>query len=271
MSDMRLVVAGAGGHMGRTVVKAVAEVSGVTLAGALDAPGSPMIGQDSGLLAGIGTNGIMLADDPRPLLAVADGIVDFTIPKASAALATLAAECGIVHVIGATGFGAADEAAVATAAKRTPIVKSGNMSLGVNLLAALVRRVAKSLDADYDIEIVEMHHGRKVDAPSGTALLLGSAAAEGRGVDLAAHRVAARDGHTGARRPADIGFAVLRGGTVIGDHSVIFAGPSERLELTHKAEDRMIFAHGALKAAQWARARPPGLYSMVDVLGLGDF
>ena len=145
------------------------------------------------------------------------------------------------------------------------------MSLGVNLLAALVKRVAKTLDQEFDIEVLEMHHNKKIDAPSGTALLLGRAAAEGRGIDLAQRSVRARDGHTGARKPGDIGFATLRGGTVVGDHTVIFAGPAERIELAHKAEDRMIFARGAVKAALWARGRKPGLYSMADVLGLSDF
>ena len=151
------------------------------------------------------------------------------------------------------------------------IVKSGNMSLGVNLLAALTKRVAKTLDQSFDIEILEMHHNQKVDAPSGTALLLGRAAAQGRGIDLDARKVMSREGHTGARKPGDIGFATLRGGSVVGEHSVIFAGPAERLELSHKAEDRMIFARGALHATLWARTQKPGLYSMMDVLGLGDF
>ena len=151
------------------------------------------------------------------------------------------------------------------------IVKSGNMSLGVNLLAALTRRVAKTLDNSFDIEILEMHHNQKVDAPSGTALMLGRAAAEGRGIDLDKHAVRSRDGHTGARKAGDIGFAALRGGSVVGEHSVIFAGPAERVELVHKAEDRMIFARGALHAALWARTQKPGLYSMMDVLGLKDF
>src|SRR5262249_26815976 len=151
------------------------------------------------------------------------------------------------------------------------IVKSGNMSLGVNLLAALVKRVAKTLDEDFDIEIVEMHHNKKIDAPSGTALMLGRAAAEGRKVDLAQRSVRVRDGHTGARCAGDIGFAALRGGTVVGDHTAIFAGAAQRFELSHKAEDRMIFARGAVKAALWAKGKKPGLYSMADVLGLGDF
>ena len=177
---------------------------------------------------------------------------------------------GRVHVIGTTGLTAEDEALIAQSARRATVVKSGNMSLGVNLLAALVKRVAKTLDQDFDIEILEMHHGKKIDAPSGTALMLGRAAAEGRGVDLAKRAVRGRDGETGSRCPGDIGFAALRGGTVVGDHSVIFAGPAERIELSHKAEDRMIFARGALKAALWARGREPGLYSMADVLGVKD-
>jgi 4-hydroxy-tetrahydrodipicolinate reductase len=151
------------------------------------------------------------------------------------------------------------------------IVKSGNMSLGVNLLAALTKRVAKTLDAAFDIEILEMHHNQKVDAPSGTALLLGQAAAEGRGVDLKSNAVMSREGHTGARKAGDIGFATLRGGTVVGEHTVMFAGPAERIELTHVAADRMIFARGALHAALWAAKQKPGLYSMMDVLGLKDF
>src|SRR6202023_2305296 len=159
---------------------------------------------------------------------------------------------------------------IAEAARRAVIVKSGNMSLGVNLLEALVKRVAMALDADFDIEILEMHHNKKVDAPSGTALMFGRAAAAGRGIELASHAARGRDGHTGARKPGDIGFASLRGGSVVGDHSVIFAGPAERVELTHRAEDRLIFARGALHAALWARGKKPGLYSMADVLGLGD-
>ena len=173
-----------------------------------------------------------------------------------------------MHVIGTTGLSGENEKLIAEAAKRAVIVKSGNMSMGVNLLAALVKRVAKTLDEDFDIEILEMHHNKKIDAPSGTALMLGRAAAEGRGVDLAQRSERGRDGETGARSKGDIGFASLRGGTVVGDHTVIFAGPAERIELVHKAEDRMIFARGALKAALWARGQKPGLYSMADVLGL---
>jgi 4-hydroxy-tetrahydrodipicolinate reductase len=270
MSDMRLIVAGAGGRMGRALIQAIAASPGVQLAGAIEAAGAAAIGRDSGELAGLGRNDVLVASELAPLTAAADGLVDFTVPKATVAFAPLIASKGLVHVIGTTGFTAADEAAIAAAAARAVVVKSGNMSLGVNLLAALVKRVAKTLDADFDIEILEMHHNRKIDAPSGTALMLARAAAEGRGLDLAQHSVAGREGVTGARRAGDIGFASLRGGTVVGDHSVIFAGTAERIELTHKAEDRMIFARGALKAALWGRGRPPGIYSMADVLGLKD-
>jgi 4-hydroxy-tetrahydrodipicolinate reductase len=271
MSDMRLIVAGAGGRMGRTLVRAIAEAKGVALAGATESPGSPFLGKDAGELAGLGANGIAIAADAAALIENADGIVDFTAPAATVAFAALAAKAGKVHVVGTTGLSAADEAKIAEAAKRAAIVKSGNMSLGVNLLAALTKRVAKTLDAAFDIEILEMHHNQKVDAPSGTALLLGQAAAEGRGVDFKSNAVLSREGHTGARKAGDIGFAALRGGTVIGDHTVMFAGPAERIELTHKAADRMIYARGALHAALWARGRAPGLYSMLDVLGLKDF
>jgi len=269
-SDTRLVIAGAGGRMGRALIHAVAATKGVILAGAVDAAGSAVIGRDSGELAGLGHNGVTVVSDVAPLLQSADGLIEFTIPAATLVFAELTAAAGIVHVIGTTGHSAEEDAIIAEAARRAVIVKSGNMSLGVNLLAALTKRVAKTLGADYDIEIVEMHHNKKIDAPSGTALLLGRAAAEGRGIDLAKRAVRGRDGVTGARRSGDIGFASLRGGTVVGEHTVMFAGPAERIELTHRAEDRMIFARGALHAASWARGKKPGLYTMADVLGLKD-
>jgi 4-hydroxy-tetrahydrodipicolinate reductase len=270
MADMRVVIAGAGGRMGRTLIHAVAASKGLKLAGAVEAEGSAVIGRDAGELAGLGRNGIKITSDVAPLLKEADGLIEFTIPAATLALAELTAAAGLVHVIGTTGHSAEEEKVIAEAASRARIVKSGNMSLGVNLLAALVKRVAKTLDDNYDIEIVEMHHNKKIDAPSGTALLLGRAAAAGRGIDLDRHSVRGRDGITGARCAGDIGFAALRGGTVVGEHSVIFAGPAERVELTHRAEDRMIFARGALHAALWARDQKPGLYTMADVLGLQD-
>ena len=271
MSDLRLVVTGAAGRMGRMLVQAIHATKGVALAGALEQRGSIALGQDAGLLAGCGKMGVLIADNPLAALGDADCILDFTIPAATVALAAQAAQAGVRHVIGTTGLSAADMAALAKAARRTAIVQSGNMSLGVNLLAALVKRVAATLDENFDIEIVEMHHRHKIDAPSGTALLLGEAAAAGRGIELAKRAARGRDGVTGARKPGDIGFASLRGGSVIGDHSVIFAGAGERIELSHRAEDRSLFAQGALKAALWARDKPPGLYSMADVLGLGDF
>jgi 4-hydroxy-tetrahydrodipicolinate reductase len=269
-SDMRVVIAGAGGRMGRTLIQAVASTKGLTLAGAVDAAGSAAIGRDAGELAGLGPNGVKVTSDVAPLVKEADGLIEFVIPAATLAFAELTAKAGLVHIIGTTGHTAEEEAIIAKAANRATIVKSGNMSLGVNLLVALTKRVAKTLNDDYDVEIFEMHHNKKIDAPSGTALMLGRAAAEGRGVDLGAHSMRGRDGLTGARRAGDIGFASLRGGTVVGDHSVIFAGPAERIELTHRAEDRMIFARGALHAALWARGKKPGLYSMADVLGLKD-
>ena len=268
MSDMRLVVAGAGGQMGRAVIKAIAETGGVVLAGAVEAPGAVVIGHDAGELAGLGRAGIAVSAEPAVLLTGADGLIDFTTPAATVALAEQTAAHGLVHVIGTTGLTPAQDKLVGAATARARIVKSGNMSLGVNLLAALAKQVAKSLGEEFDIEILEMHHNRKIDAPSGTALLLGAAAAAGRDIDLTEHSVRVRDGHTGARRAGDVGFASLRGGSVVGEHSVIFAGPHERIELVHKAEDRMIFARGAIKAALWARGQKPGLYSMTDVLGL---
>jgi len=271
MTDMRLIVAGAGGRMGRTLVRAIAETPGLALVGATEAAGSALVGEDSGAVAGSGVNRIPIVSEAKPLTIAADAIIDFTTPAATVAFAGLAAEARIAHVIGTTGLSSNDEAKIAAAAQRAVVVKSGNMSLGVNLMAALVKRAAKALDDEFDVEIVEMHHNRKVDAPSGTALLLGRAAAAGRGIDLGQHSVRSRDGHTGARTRGDIGFAALRGGTVVGDHSVIFAGPSERIELTHRAEDRMIFARGALRAALWTRGQKPGVYSMSDVLGLSDF
>src|SRR3954471_8406381 len=270
MSDMRLIVAGAGGRMGGTLITAIGETPGLSLAGATESEGSPLLGQDSGVLAGLAPNRVVVTTEVRPLALAADAIVDFTVPAATGRLAALAAETHLAHIIGTTGMSAEDDAKVAEAAKKTAIVKSGNMSLGVNLLAVLTKKVAAALDEDFDIEILEMHHNRKIDAPSGTALLFGEAAAAGRKLDLKTHSERGRDGHTGARKTGAIGFASLRGGNVAGDHSVIFAGADERIELTHKATDRMIFARGALKAALWARGKPPGLYSMLDVLGLKD-
>ena len=269
MSDMDLVVVGAAGRMGRMLIRAIAEMPGVRLCAAVERPGSPQIGMDAGEVAGTGRSGIVITDDPLPAFAGAEGVLDFSLPAASVEFAGYAAQARIVHVIGTTGCGPEDDRRIAAAARHTTIVKSGNMSLGVNLLAVLVEQAASALPAaDFDIEIAELHHRHKVDAPSGTALLLGAAAAAGRGVDLDSEAVRTRDGHTGPRREGSIGFAALRGGSVVGDHSVVLAGPGERIVLSHRADDRAIYARGAVTAALWARDRKPGLYSMRDVLGL---
>ncbi len=270
MSDMRLVVAGAAGRMGRMLVQAIHATPGMVLGGALERKGSNALGLDAGELAGIGKSGIVITDDPLEALVKADGVIDFTTPAATIELAAVAAQARIVHVIGTTGLAETDLAKIEAAGRHAVIIRSGNMSLGVNLLAGLVRRAAKTLGVEYDIEIVEMHHRMKVDAPSGTALLLGEAAADGRGISLKDHSARGRDGITGARKDGDIGFASLRGGTVIGDHTVTFAGPAERIELSHRAEDRSLFARGAVRAALWGMGRKPGVYSMADVLGLDD-
>lgn len=268
MGDMNIVVAGAGGRMGRALIQTIGETDGLTLSGALEHSGSELIGQDAGLLAGIGASGVEISADKLALMAAADGVLDFTIPEASTDLAALAAQGRIVHVIGTTGFSSEQETAIEAAARHAVIIKSGNMSLGVNLLARLVELAAGALGDDFDIEILEMHHRHKVDAPSGTAYLLGNSAAAGRKINLEEKSVRARDGHTGPRNPGDIGFATLRGGSVVGDHSVIFAGPHERIELTHRAEDRSVFARGAVTALLWGKDQKPGIYTMTDVLGL---
>lgn len=267
MNDMRLVVAGAAGRMGRTLIRLISTMDGVVLAGAFEHAGSSAIGEDAGTLAGVPAIGLSVVAADALDLAGADGVIDFTTPAATVALAKRAADAGILHVIGTTGLSADDQAAIDAATQRIVVVQSGNMSLGVNLLARLVREAAAALDADFDIEISEFHHRHKVDAPSGTALLLGNAAAAGRGIDLATHSVRTRDGVTGPRPRGDIGFATLRGGSVVGDHTVIFAGEGEVIELGHRAFDRAIFARGAVKAALWGRGRPPGRYAMADVIG----
>lgn len=268
MSDVKIAVMGAAGRMGQALVRAVVAESGCVLVGGVEPQGSKAIGQDLGQLAGLGPLGVTVSDDALDLIARSDAILDFTSPAATVEFAGLAANARNVHVIGTTGLSDSDEAAIAAAGRHATIVKAGNMSLGVNLLAALTRKVAEALDEDFDIEIVEMHHKHKVDAPSGTALMLGNAAAAGRGVNLKERTIPARAGHTGSRRTGDIGFASLRGGDVVGDHTVIFAGPGERVELTHRASDRSIFARGAVKAAMWGKGKGPGVFAMTDVLGL---
>lgn len=269
MGDLAIGVIGAAGRMGRMLLQTIQDSEGCALAGGIEPPGNPALGQDLGLLAGTAASGLVLDSDEAGLIARADAVIEFSSPAATVAHAAACAATGTPHVIGTTGLDAEQRAALAEAAGKTAIVHAPNMSLGVNLLMALVEQVARSLDPDYDIEIVEMHHRHKVDAPSGTALALGRAAAAGREVALDAVSDRARDGQTGARKRGDIGFAVLRGGDVVGDHSVVFASEGERIELTHKASNRAIYARGAVKAARWAQGRPPGLYSMNDVLGLG--
>ena len=268
MDKLRVVVAGAGGRMGRALTRAVLGESRMQLVGALDRADAEAQGQDAGHLAGTGAAGVLISTDPLPALVNSDVLLDFTAPEATLAYAELAAQARIVHVIGTTGMGPEHEAKLKAAARHCRIVRSGNMSLGVNTLASLVKRAAATLGTDYDIEIVEMHHRAKVDAPSGTALLLGRAAAEGRGIDLDKNSIRVRDGHTGPRPKDAIGFASLRGGSVVGDHTVIFAGDGERIEFTHRAESRDNFARGAIRAALWAFDKKPGLYDMADVLGL---
>jgi len=265
---MKIAIAGAAGRMGRVLTRIVHETEGLEVAGGIEPKGSSAVGADMGELAGLGPLGIKIIDEPLALFTRIEGLIDFTVPKATLALAELSAQARIVHVIGTTGIDKEGDEKIKAAARHARIVKSGNMSLGVNLLAALVRKVAATLGPDFDIEVLEMHHKHKIDAPSGTALLLGQAAAEGRKLDLAKSSVRARDGHTGARPEGHIGFATLRGGSVVGEHTVMFAGPDERIELTHKAASRDLFARGAVRAALWAQDKKPGLYSMADVLGL---
>jgi len=265
---MKIAIAGAAGRMGRVLTRIVHETEGLEVAGGIEPKGSSAVGADMGELAGVGPLGVKITDEPLALFTRIEGLIDFTVPKATLALAELSAQARIVHVIGTTGIDKEGDEKIKAAARHARIVKSGNMSLGVNLLAALVRKVAATLGPDFDIEVLEMHHKHKIDAPSGTALLLGQAAAEGRKLDLAKSSVRARDGHTGARPEGHIGFATLRGGSVVGEHTVMFAGPDERIELTHKAASRDLFARGAVRAALWAKDKKPGLYSMADVLGL---
>jgi 4-hydroxy-tetrahydrodipicolinate reductase len=269
--SMKLVVVGAAGRMGQALIRIIQSTDGATLHAAVGREGSPFLGKDAGDIAGLGPIGVTVTDDPLSAFLHADGVIDFTKPATTVVFAGLAAQARIVHVIGTTGCSLGDEAKIAAAARHATIVKSGNMSLGVNLLGVLVEQAARALPADdWDIEVLEMHHKHKVDAPSGTALLLGQAAASGRGIDLAEHSVRVRDGHTGARETGSIGFATLRGGSVIGEHSVILAGEGEQLTLSHSAGDRSIFARGAVKAALWGRGQKPGSYSMLDVLGLSS-
>lgn len=268
MSEIRIGVVGCGGRMGRMLIAEAQAAGGFRVVAGSEAAGSPLLGQDLGELAGVGKLGVAVGADAGTVFKAADVILDFTVPAASVAHAKLAAETGRALVLGTTGLNAAQSAAVHEAAKRAPIMWAANYSLGVNLLLSLVEQAARALGDDYDIEILEMHHRHKVDAPSGTALVLGEAAARGRGIELGSRSERVRDGHPGARKSGNIGFAVLRGGDVAGEHSVIFAAPGERLEIGHRAGTRAIFARGAIRAARWVAGKPAGLYDMNDVLGL---
>ncbi|KAF0676571.1 4-hydroxy-tetrahydrodipicolinate reductase [Profundibacterium mesophilum] len=263
-----IVVTGASGRMGRMLIEAVCASDAARLVGAVEQPGHDWIGQDAGTAMGNAPVGVTVTDDPLECFAAAHAVIDFTAPAATLDYALLAAQARAVHVIGTTGLSEADIAKIDAAARHAAVIRAGNMSLGVNLLTRLVARVAAALDDSYDIEVVESHHRHKVDAPSGTALMLGEAAAEGRGVNLGAMSDRGRDGMTGAREPGRIGFSAIRGGDIIGTHDVIFAGQGETITLSHVATDRCLFARGAVKAALWGVGKPPGHYDMLDVLGL---
>jgi 4-hydroxy-tetrahydrodipicolinate reductase len=268
--DVGIAVVGASGRMGRILVRAIAEAPGVVLSGVTERPGHPWIGKDLGEVTGGQPMDVLVEDDPLELFARSQAVLDFTTPEATLQHAELAAQARLTHVIGTTGLERAHLEKLAAAARHAVIVRSENMSIGMNLLAVMARRAAELLGPEYDVEIVEMHHRGKVDAPSGSALLLGEAVAAGRKVNLADASERGRDGFTGARADGAIGFASLRGGDVVGEHEVIFAGPGERVMLTHVATDRMLFARGAVKAALWGQGQAPGQYSMIDVLGLRD-
>ncbi|MEY1557705.1 4-hydroxy-tetrahydrodipicolinate reductase [Yoonia sp. R2331] len=263
-----IVVTGASGRMGQTLIKLIAESDKARLVGALERPGHAWVGQDAGTAMGGQPVGVTVTDDPLPAFAQAQAVIDFTSPAATVAFSELAAQARAVHVIGTTGLTEDDITAIGHAAHHAVIVRAGNMSLGVNLLTKLTKMVAAALDDDFDIEVIEAHHHHKVDAPSGTALMLGEAAAAGRGVALNDVRDSGRDGITGARKKGDIGFSAIRGGDIVGEHDVLFAAPGERIVLRHMATDRALFARGAIRAALWGQDQKPGHYDMMDVLGL---
>jgi len=267
-SEFLIGVTGAAGRMGAMLMREVIRTEGCALIGATEAPGHEAIGKDAGVFAGVAPLGVAVSDDAERLFSLADAVLDFTAPAATPVHAAMAARFRRVLVLGTTGIQPAQQSAIAEAAKNCAIVQAPNMSVCVTLLMALTERVAQVLGDEYDIEVVEMHHRHKVDAPSGTALGLGRAAAKGRRVALDDVAVRGRDGVTGARKRGSIGFAALRGGDVVGDHSVIFAADGERLELTHRSTSRSTYAHGAVHAALWARGKAPGLYTMADVVGI---
>ena len=269
MTDLPgIVVTGASGRMGQMLIQTVAASDRARLVGVIERPGHDWIGQDVGVAMGGAEMGVVVSDDPLPVIAHAHAVIDFTAPAATVEFAGLAAQARCVHVIGTTGLAAEDLNKISAAARHATIIRAGNMSLGVNLLVQLTKQVAAALDEDYDIEVIEAHHNQKVDAPSGTALMLGQAAADGRGVDLDSVSDRARDGITGKRERGHIGFHAIRGGDIIGEHDVLFAATGERVTLRHVASDRSVFARGALKAALWGQGRKPGEFDMLDVLGL---
>lgn len=267
---MRLVVTGVSGRMGQMLVQTIAGSDRAVLSGALERSGHDWVGRDLGGAMGGAQTGVTVTDDAATALQGADAMIDFTAPAATIAFAQAAARAGVAHVIGTTGMTGPEIAQLEEPSRQTVIVRAGNMSLGVNLLVQLTKKVAAALDEDYDIEVIEAHHNQKVDAPSGTALMLGEAAAEGRGVKLEDMSDRARDGITGAREKGRIGFAAIRGGDIIGEHDVMFAAAGERIILRHVASDRSVFARGALKAALWTAGKAPGAYDMCDVLGLSE-
>jgi 4-hydroxy-tetrahydrodipicolinate reductase len=264
---MKIGIIGCAGRMGRMLITEVHATPDCALSGGVES-GGPVIGEDLGALIGAKPMSVAVSTDTNALFAASDAVIDFTIAAATKMHADLAAETGTAYVIGTTGLGAGERAAIAEASKKTVVVQAPNMSVGVNVLMALTEKLAATLGTDFDIEIVEMHHRHKIDAPSGTALGLGDSAAKGRGVALADVARRTRDGQTGSRLEGEIGFASLRGGDVVGDHTVVFAADGERIELTHKASSRGIFARGAVRAAIWSKGRAPGLYSMRDALAL---
>jgi len=265
---LRMAVAGASGRMGRMLIEAVLADPAARLVAALDQADSPAIGQDAGAPLGLRTEVRVRDDADVALAAGVDVLIDFTRPEATLAHLALARRHGVHLVIGTTGFAPPQRAEIGAAAQHIGIVLAPNMSVGVNVVLKLVQAAAAALDDSYDAEVWEMHHRHKVDAPSGTALALGEAVARGRGLDFAQHAVLSRAGHTGERRRGDIGFATLRGGDVVGDHTVVFAGAGERIEIAHKSSSRANYAAGSLRAAHFVASRGPGLYGMADVLGL---
>ena len=267
-ADIKIGVAGCAGRMGQAIIRQVSQTGGCLIAGGVEPDGHQAVGEDLGSLAGLDPLGIAVTTDADALFQASDVVIEFSVPEATVLHAGLAAQSGTGFIAGTTGLDSGEQLQIEAAAARAPIVQAANFSLGINVLLALTTKLSGLLNEDFDIEVLEMHHRDKVDAPSGTALALGRAAALGRGVDLDAVADRGRDGITGARRRGDIGFAVLRGGNVAGDHSVVFAADDERIELSHRATDRAIFARGAVQAALWVSGKPPGLYGMADILDI---